>query len=225
MTPTSVQIPPIVVPTIAARFDRPPRRAPSSPRLFVAIFLASLLAPVGRAGHATARELANAIPADLDATIEKGMRDWGVPGLALAVVRKDGIVTARGYGVREIGRPERVDANTLFAVASNTKAVTATALGLLVAEKRLAWDDPVKKFLPEFEMRDAWVTREMTVRDLLTHRSGLATWAGDLIWYGSDLDRAAVLRRVRHIPSASSFRSACTMEIRVCGKPVMWVSH
>jgi CubicO group peptidase (beta-lactamase class C family) len=142
----------------------------------------------------------------LDAYVERAMRDWEVPGLALAVVRGDSVIFARGYGVRELGRPERVDEHTLFAVASTTKAMTAAAIGMLVDEERLTWDDPVSSHFPTLQLHDPYVTRELTVRDLLTHRSGLPR--GDLLWWASPYDRAEVLRRVRYLEPNSSFRSS-----------------
>ncbi|MGH8312131.1 MAG: serine hydrolase domain-containing protein, partial [Gammaproteobacteria bacterium] len=110
--------------------------------------------------------------ADLDSYVQKIMHDWQVPGLAVAVVKDGKVVLARGYGVRALGQPGKVDANTLFTIASNSKAFTAAALGTLVAAGKLHWDDPVTQYLPRFELNDPWVTRQITVRDLLTHRSG-----------------------------------------------------
>jgi len=141
----------------------------------------------------------------LDGYVERAMREWEVPGVAIAVVKNDSVVFARGYGVREIGRPARVDEHTLFAVASTTKAMTAAALGMMVDAKRVRWDDPVVRHFPALQLHDAYATRELTVRDLLTHRSGLPR--GDLLWWASPYDRTEVLQRVRHLRPASSFRS------------------
>ncbi|MGE0354245.1 MAG: serine hydrolase [Gemmatimonadales bacterium] len=143
----------------------------------------------------------------LDRYIEQAMRRWDLPGLAIGIVKDDSLVYARGFGVRERGKPGKVDENTLFAVASNTKAVTATALGLLVAEGKVSWDAPVTRYLPWFQLRDPWVTREATVRDLLTHRMGYGTWQGDLLWYGSTYDTREALRRWRYVEPVRSFRS------------------
>lgn len=145
--------------------------------------------------------------AGLDAYITQAMQAWDIPGMAVAIVKDDQVVYAKGFGVRAAGKPEPVDENTLFAVASNTKAVTETALGLLVSEGKVSWNDPVTQHLPELQLWDPWVTRELTVRDLLCHRAGYSTWAGDLMWYGSDLDGAEVLRRLRHLRPEYSFRS------------------
>ena len=131
------------------------------------------------------------------------------PGLALAIVKDDGVVVAKGYGVRKLGDPTPVDARTLFGIASNTKAFTATALGLLVEEGKLEWDAPVVRYLPAFAMWDPFVTREITVRDLLVHRSGLGLGAGDLLWWPeSTYDRKEIARRLRFIQPATSFRTA-----------------
>jgi CubicO group peptidase (beta-lactamase class C family) len=150
-----------------------------------------------------------ALPADLDAYVARAMQTFEVPGLALSVVKDGRVLAAKGYGVRKLGEPAAVDAQTLFGIASNTKVVTATALGLLVDEKKIEWDAPVIRYLPWFQMWDPYVTRELTVRDLLVHRSGLGLGAGDLLWWpASTYDRRAIARRLRFIRPATSFRSA-----------------
>jgi CubicO group peptidase (beta-lactamase class C family) len=145
--------------------------------------------------------------AGLDSYIEQAMADWEVPGLAVAVVKDGEVVYARGFGVRRLGGTEAVDEHTVFAIASNSKAVTATALGILVDGGKIGWDDPVRRHLPWFELHDPHVTREITIRDLLAHRVGHATWHGDLTWYGSSLTPREVVERVRHMPAPYSFRS------------------
>lgn len=140
-----------------------------------------------------------------DEYAEKAMQDWKVPGMAIAIVKDDKIVFAKGYGVRKAGESTPVDANTLFAIGSSSKAFTAAALAILVDEGKLKWDDRVTKYLPEFETYDPYVTRELTVRDLLTHRSGLER--GDQVWYGTENDREEILRRVRFIKPTWSLRS------------------
>jgi CubicO group peptidase (beta-lactamase class C family) len=148
-------------------------------------------------------------PPDVDQWVARAMRTFEVPGLALAIVKDDGVVLAKGYGVRKLGETTPVDARTLFGIASNTKAFTATALGLLVEEGQIAWDAPVVRYLPAFAMWDPFVTRELTVRDLLVHRSGLGLGAGDLLWWPeSTYDRKEIARRLRFIPPATSFRTA-----------------
>src|SRR5207249_7486528 len=121
----------------------------------------------------------------------------------------DAVVLTKGYGVRKLGDAAPVDSKTLFGIASNTKVFTATALGLLVEEQKIEWDAPVIRYLPAFAMSDPYVTRELTVRDLLVHRSGLGLGAGDLLWWpSSTYDRKEIARRLRYIRPATSFRSA-----------------
>jgi CubicO group peptidase (beta-lactamase class C family) len=148
-------------------------------------------------------------PPDLDAYLARVMKAFEVPGIGLAIVKDGKLVVAKGCGVRKLGEPTPVDGQTLFGIASNTKAFTATAIALLVEEGRLEWDAPVIRYLPWFQMWDPFVTRELTVRDLLVHRSGLGLGAGDLLWWpASTYDRKEIARRIRFIPPATSFRSA-----------------
>jgi CubicO group peptidase (beta-lactamase class C family) len=141
----------------------------------------------------------------LDSYITKAMADWDVPGLALAIVRNDSVVHATGYGVRELGRDERVDERTLFAIGSSSKAFTALALAQLIDEEKASWDDRATKHLPWFQVHDPYVTREMTLRDLLSHRSGLTR--GDRLWYATEVPRDEIVRRVRFLEPTWSFRS------------------
>ena len=158
---------------------------------------------------ATAQEVRSDPPPDLDALVAEVMDSFDVPGLAIAIVKDGRTVVSKGYGLRELGRPAPVDARTRFGIASNTKAFTATALALLVEEERLEWDAPVIRYLPWFQMWDPWVTREITVRDLLVHRSGLGLGQGDLLgWPPSDRTREEIVRAIRWLEPVTSFRSA-----------------
>jgi CubicO group peptidase (beta-lactamase class C family) len=141
----------------------------------------------------------------LDDYIGKAMAQWRMPGLALAVVHNDSVVLAKGYGVRTLGSADRVDERTIFAIGSSTKAFTALAVAMLVDEGKVRWDDPATSYLPGFQLYDPYVTREITVRDLLTHRSGLAR--GDMVWYAGDLPRDSILQRVRYLKPSWSLRS------------------
>ena len=143
---------------------------------------------------------------DFDAYTAKAVADWKVPGLAIAVVKDGHIVFARGYGRREVGKPAPVDTQTLFAIGSTTKAMTSASIGMLVDEGKLKWDDKVTKILPGFQLADPYVTRELTVRDLLTHRAGLPN--ADVLWYRADNTPEEVIRRVRFAEPAYSFRSS-----------------
>lgn len=129
------------------------------------------------------------------------------PGMAIAIVKDDKVVSAKGYGVRQLGKTDEVDENTVFAIASNSKAFTTASLAMLVDEKKLAWDDKVSKYLPDFQMYDPWVTSELTIRDLVTHRVGLDTFSGDLLWYETNYSADEILRRTRYLPRVSSFRT------------------
>ncbi|HEY6092650.1 MAG TPA: serine hydrolase [Gemmatimonadales bacterium] len=150
-----------------------------------------------------------ALPRDFDAYVGRVLRQFEVPGVAIAVVQDGRVLLAKGYGVRTLGQPAPVDAHTLFGIASNTKAFTATAIGMLVEDGKLRWDAPVINYLPWFQMYDPFVTRELTIRDLLVHRSGLGLGAGDLLWWpGSTYDRKEIARRLRYIKPATSFRTA-----------------
>jgi CubicO group peptidase (beta-lactamase class C family) len=147
-------------------------------------------------------------PQDLDAFAAQVLKEFEVPGLAVAIVKDGKVVLARGYGVRKLGEQTPVDENTLFGIASNTKAFTAALLAMLVDEGKIHWDDPVVKHLPAFQLYDPYVTREMTIRDLLTHRSGLGLGAGDLLWWPpTDFSREEIVRKFRFVRPESSFRS------------------
>ena len=148
-------------------------------------------------------------PADFEVYVARVLKAFDVPGVSVAIVKDGRVALAKGYGLRKLGESTPVDAQTLFSVASNTKLFTASALGLLVEEGKIAWDAPVTTYLPWFQMWDPYVTRELTIRDLLVHRSGLGLGAGDLLWWpASNLDRKEVTRRLRFIRPATSFRSA-----------------
>jgi len=147
-------------------------------------------------------------PHDLDAYVARVLKEFEVPGLAIAIVKDGKVVLTKGYGVRRLGEPALVDEQTLFGIASNTKAFTAAALAILVDEGKINWDDPVTKCLPGFQMYDPYVTREMTIRDLLTHRSGLGLGAGDLLFFPpTTFTRDEIVVRLRFIKPATSFRS------------------
>jgi CubicO group peptidase (beta-lactamase class C family) len=146
---------------------------------------------------------------DLEADVTRVMKTFDVPGIAIAVVKDGKVVAARGFGVRKLGEPAKVDGQTVFEIASNSKAFTAAGLAMLVDEGKLEWDDPVTKHLPDFQMYDAYVTHEMTVRDLLTHRSGLGLGAGDLLWWPTtNFSTDEIIHKLRYIRPATSFRNS-----------------
>ncbi|RZK60488.1 MAG: serine hydrolase [Pedobacter sp.] len=145
----------------------------------------------------------------IDSIAEKTLKTFNVPGIAVAVIKDGKVIHAKGYGVRSIKTNLKVDENTLFGVASNTKAFTAAALGMLVDEKKITWDTKVTDVIPEFKMYDPYVTNEFTIRDLLTHRSGLGLGAGDLmIWPDSStVDKKQLIHNLRYLKPVSSFRT------------------
>lgn len=156
-----------------------------------------------------AAPLSAAPPVDFAERAESLRERFGAPGLTIAIVENGEVTMAQGFGVTDLESPAPVTANTNFAIGSVSKAFTSAALALLVDDGLIAWDDPVIDHMPEFRMHDSWVTREMTVRDLLVHRSGLGLGAGDLLFVPrSDLTRADVVERLGHLPAATSFRSS-----------------
>lgn len=189
------------------------------PLLAIAPLLVTALLPLLAPATATAQttresnvapaSLPTTLPPDLDRYVARILETFEVPGIALAVVKDGKVLTAKGYGVRTLGEKAPVDPRTLFGIASNSKAFTATALALLVEAGKLEWDAPVIRYLPDFALYDPYVTRELTVRDLLVHRSGLGLGAGDLLWWpASTHSRKEIVRRLRYIEPATSFRSA-----------------
>ena len=148
-------------------------------------------------------------PTDFAQRVERARTAIGVPGMAIAIVEGDSVTFAKGFGVKAIGKSDPVDADTIFPTGSTGKAVTVAALGILVDQGRIGWDDKVTDRLPGFQMYDPWVTREITIRDLLVHRSGLGLGAGDLMFVPrTNLSRAESVRRLRFIKPATSFRSS-----------------
>jgi CubicO group peptidase (beta-lactamase class C family) len=148
------------------------------------------------------------VPEDLDAWVARAMSEFAVPGLSVTIVKDGKVAVAKGHGVRKLGDEKPVTDRTLFAIASNTKAFTAAALAMLVDEGKIAWDDPAWKRLPGFQMHDPYVAKELTIRDMLSHRSGLGQGQGDLLfWPKTNFTRDEIVHRLRFMKPASSFRS------------------
>jgi CubicO group peptidase (beta-lactamase class C family) len=145
----------------------------------------------------------------IDSLTELVLKTFDVPGIAVAVVKDGKIVHARGYGVRSLRNMQKVDEHTLFGVASNTKAFTAAALGMLVDEKKMSWDDKVVDYIPGFKLYNPYVTQEFTIRDLLTHRSGLGLGSGDLMMFpdSSNFTREDIIHNLRFLKPVSAFRT------------------
>ena len=143
--------------------------------------------------------------AAFDKYVAQAARDWKTPGMAIAIVQGDSLVFARGYGLREVGTTNRVDEHSRFAIGSTTKAMTSMGLAMLVEEGKLRFDDRIVDHIPEFQLSDPWVTREVTVRDVLLHRTGLP--GTDAMWTRFNFSPAEMLRRVRYIKPTASFRT------------------
>lgn len=144
---------------------------------------------------------------DIEALVEKAQKQWNVPGLAVAVVKDGKVVLSKGFGVIEEGEKGKVNNATLFAIASNTKGFVSSALAKLVSEGQLNWNDKVKTYLPYFELYDPYVSSDITIRDLFSHRAGLGTFSGDAIWYKSELPAEEIVKLAKHVPQAYPFRA------------------
>lgn len=169
-------------------------------------FAALLVLGAVPAGSALAQKRAAKDPlAGYDEYVTAAMKQWKVPGLAIAIVRGDSVIAARGYGVRTVGGTDPVDAQTMFAIGSASKAFTGATLEMLADEGKLSFDGRVTDYLPWFEMYDPWVTREIRVRDLLLHRSGMSR--GDNIWYATTNSREDIVRSIRRLKPSTSFRT------------------
>ncbi len=149
----------------------------------------------------------NKITDSLDTYFSKSLAAWMVPGMAIGIIKDDSLIFAKGYGYRNIEQKKTVDANTIFPIASNTKAYTAAAMGILVDEGKINWDTKVKDILPYFKLYSDYVTEHFTITDLLSHHSGLVTFSGDLLWYGSDYSRQEVIKKLPLLKQEYEFRT------------------
>jgi CubicO group peptidase (beta-lactamase class C family) len=143
--------------------------------------------------------------AGLDEYVTAALNKWQVPGLAIAVVKDGEIVLARGYGANELGKDRKTTRETVFTIASCTKSFVSACIGLLVEEGKLRWDDPVVRHLPEFQLADPYLTKHLTLRDLLTHRTGLRR--ADLLAEGAGFDSKEILRRLKHLEPIAEVRT------------------
>jgi CubicO group peptidase (beta-lactamase class C family) len=144
----------------------------------------------------------------IDTYISAAITAWNIPGVSIAIVKDGQVLLSKGYGVSDFRTGKQTSDKSLFAIASNTKAYTSAAIATLVEQGKLNWDDKVVDYLPYFKMYDPYVTAEFTISDLLSHRSGLATFSGDLLWYGTDLSREKVIKSASELEPVAGFRSA-----------------
>ena len=145
----------------------------------------------------------------IDSLVEKTLIAFDVPGIAVGVIKDGKLIHAKGYGVRSLNTMQKLDENTLFGIASNSKAFTAASLGILVDEGKIKWDDKVRDYIPEFKLYNPYVTEEFTIRDLLTHRSGLGLGAGDLMFFpdSSNFVLKDIIYNLRFLKPVSGFRT------------------
>lgn len=147
------------------------------------------------------------LPDNFDSWIENGRQDWSIPGMAVGIVKDGEVVYAKGFGVKQLGKIDKVDANTIFSIASVSKNITAAALGILVDRGKIDWDDKIVKHIPWFQLNDPWVTQEVTIRDALTHRVGLGRILGNRLQYMTENSRDSVLYYMRYMDFEKPFRS------------------
>ncbi len=147
------------------------------------------------------------LPQDFDGWVENGRKDWKIPGMAVGVVKDGKVVYAKGFGEKQLGSGDAVDANTIFSIASVSKNMTAAALAILVDEGKIDWDDKITKHIPWFQLKDPWVARELTIRDALTHQVGLGRILGNRLQFMTQSTRDEVLYQVRYMDLEKPFRS------------------
>jgi CubicO group peptidase (beta-lactamase class C family) len=169
-----------------------------------AVFL--VLTGLVMSNYATA---ASSVKQSQEQKVQKIMQRFQIPGVAIGIIQQGKVIQAQGYGVKTLGQPEPIDANSIFKIASNTKAFTAAALAILVDEGKLNWDGKVQTYLPDFKLHDPWVSEHFNVIDLLTHRSGLGLGAGDLMLWPepSSFTRQEVLHNLRYLKPTGEFRA------------------
>ncbi|MCA2005350.1 MAG: beta-lactamase family protein, partial [Ignavibacterium sp.] len=155
----------------------------------------------------SAQTIPSFISDSLDIYVNRGLQNWQIPGAAVLVVKDGKVVVAKGYGVKELGTNDKVDENTLFMIGSNTKAFTGTALALLEQERKLKLEDRVIKYLPDFKMKDEWVTSHLNLLDIVSHRMGLETFQGDFMYWTSDLTADEVIEKFGKLTPKYEFRT------------------
>ena len=184
-----------------AQTDQPFRNAMRIPRLLLPLALCTLAAPpLGAQGTGTPGELRG-----MDDYVRRSLATWKVAGLSIAVVKDDSVVYARGFGVRDVGTRAPVDEHTVFAIGSMTKLFTAVAAGMMVDSGAMQWDEPLRRHIPTFATADPYATQHLSLRDALSHRSGL-DWRLDFVWLGTPLTEAQVLERVSRFSPDPGFR-------------------
>src|SRR5437016_2589550 len=170
-----------------------------------ALVAAIICAGLTLGNFAFAQQPPQSFPKELDDYVASSVRDWEIPGVAIAVVKDGKVIAARGYGVRELGKPEPIDENTIFDAASLTKSFTAAAVASLVDEKKMSWDEPVRRYIPTIEFPDPYLTANITMRDLLCHRTGVR--ATNSAWYFTNVNRSQLLGLIKNMEITAPFRT------------------
>lgn len=147
------------------------------------------------------------LPQDFDQWVENGRKDWEIPGMAIGIVKDGKVIYNKGFGEKKLGSGDLVDANTLFSIASVSKNITAAALGILVDEGKINWDDKIIQHIPWFQFKDPWVTKEVTIKDALTHQIGLGRILGNRLQFMTKSNRDQLLYQVRYMDFEKPFRS------------------
>ncbi|HRB37599.1 MAG TPA: serine hydrolase domain-containing protein, partial [Bacteroidia bacterium] len=163
----------------------------------------------------------------LDNYINREMQRWQIPGVAIAIVKDGKVITTKGYGLRETGKPDKVDEFTLFQIASNTKAFTGTALALLDYQKRISLDDKVTKYLPWFQLKDPCATEMVTIKDILCHRIGFYTFQSDFLNWDCNMTTDALIKNMRNVQPVNEFRAKygyCNMGYVTAGEVIKAVT-
>ena len=142
----------------------------------------------------------------LNSYIQRGMQQWQIPGLAIAIVKDGKLVLAKGYGVRELGKDDKVDENTLFIIASNSKLFTGVSIAKLDFEKKLSLNDKVTQYIPWFKLYDSNASKMVNVKDLLCHRLGVKTFQGDFTFWDSNLPKDSIVWKMRYLKPPGEFR-------------------
>lgn len=142
----------------------------------------------------------------LDAYFNKAQKEWGVPGMSIGIVKDGQLVFAKGYGTQVTGKNVPITEETNFAIASNSKAFTSAIMGILVQEGKAQWTDKVRKYLPYFALYDDFVSENTTIEDLLSHRAGLGTFSGDIMWYNADFSAEQIIKNIRYLKPDYGFR-------------------
>ena len=143
----------------------------------------------------------------LDKYYGQMVKDWNIPSMSIGIVKDGELIFSKGYGVLEVGETGQPDQNTLYAIASNSKAFTSALVAILVQEGKLSWDDKVQDHLPYFEIYDPYISGMVTIRDLLCHRTGLGTFSGDIGWYKANRTSEDIIKGLKHLPKAFEFRA------------------